>query len=168
MKSSESNSEFDTSKIYGEPYEPCYLARRLEQIAVSIFYDLNAKSKLTPIQYAALNAIRDYPDHEQRVIARVIAVDRSTINGVTSRLAAAGLVIRKRAGRSISLSLTAKGIRMLDEGTTNDVLHAELFLAPLTEKQREQFLGLLRKVVEGNNRASRSPMERPVLKAPED
>ncbi len=164
MKRSTDDSKTRISEKFGEPYEPCYLARRLEQIAVSIFYDINADLKLTPIQYAALNAIRDYPSYEQRVIARVIAVDRSTINGVTSRLSEAGLVIRKKEGRSILLSLTPKGKKLLKGVTNNDFKHRELFLSPLTGKQQEQFLTLLRKVVWGNNSSSRAPMERPAEK----
>ncbi len=164
MKRPTDNSKSGISEKFGEPYEPCYLARRLEQIAVSIFYDLNADLMLTPIQYAALNAIRDYPSYEQRVIAKVIAVDRSTINGVTSRLSEAGLVIREKAGRNISLSLTPKGSKLLKGVSNNDFKHRERFLSPLTENQREQFLTLLRKVVWGNNASSRAPMEKPASK----
>ncbi len=161
MKRPTDTTKAQISEKFGEPYEPCYLARRLEQIAVSIFYDLNADLKLTPIQYAALNAIRDYPGYEQRVIARVIAVDRSTINGVTARLSEAGLVVREKAGRNISLTLTPNGKKLLKGVTNNDIKHRKRFLSPLTENQQEQFLTLLRKVVWGNNSSSRAPMEKP-------
>lgn len=158
------DEDSDVSGIYGAPYEPCYLARRLEQIAVSIFLDLNKHLNLTPTQYAALGAISDFPDYEQRVIARLIAVDRSTINGVTKRMEAAGLLIRKPIGRTITLTLTEKGESLLASVRSSELKHKEIFLSPLTEKQSEQFIDLMRKVVEGNNEASRTPMERPAAK----
>ncbi len=152
---------YDTSEIFGAPYEPCYLVRRLDQISVSIFIDLNKDLKLTPTQYAALGAIGDFPGYEQRVIARLIAVDRTTINGVTSRLTDAGLVTREKSGRSITLTLTKTGEKLLEAGRMNDTEHSERFLSPLTQRQREQFIVLLRKVVDGNNDASRAPMQLP-------
>ncbi len=158
------DAQTDVSGIYGAPYEPCYLARRLEQIAVSIFLDLNEHLNLTPTQYSALGAISDFPGYEQRVIARLIAVDRSTINGVTKRLEAAGLLVRKLVGRTITLTLTEKGESLLRSVRNSDPKHKEMFLSPLTKKQSEQFIKLMRKVVEGNNEASRTPMEFPTPK----
>ncbi len=161
MNSPEAKTDSKDSGLYGASYEPCYLIRRLDQIAVSIFHDLNKHLKLTPTQFAALGAISDFPGHDQRAIARLIAVDRTTINGVTKRLSAAGLVVREKDGRNINLTLTAEGRALRESVTENDVAHAELLLKPLDQKEREDFLILMRKLVDGNNDASRAPMGKP-------
>lgn len=161
MSLKKNKQALEGAALYGAPYEPAYLARRFDQIAVSIFFDLNEGRNLTPSQYSALGAIRDFPNSEQLVIARIIAVDRSTINCVTKRLEASGLISRTLAKGKIWLNMTAEGEQLLDELAPNSVEHSERFLAPLTLRQKEQFLHLLRKVVEGNNHASRTPVELP-------
>ncbi len=160
-KESESQPPSDTSQLYGAPYEPAYLARRFDRIAVSLFLEINRDLKLTPAQYAALGAISDFPNSEQLAISRLIAVDRSTISGVTKRLEVAGLITRSVVKGKMRLAVTSQGSALLEDALDNARLHSERFLSPLTDRQKAQFLRLLRKVVEENNHESRTPVRAP-------
>lgn len=160
-----SDRDAGSDKDHGNDFEfqgePGHMVRRLHQIGVSIFLDLMKEFDLTPIQYGALNAIGTHPGYEQRQIARMIAVDRTTINAVTKRLAERGLLIRKPIGRRIDLWLTDQGHRLLDAASPKTPIHSDVLLAPLTSAQRRQFVKLLKRVVDGNNSVSRVPMEKP-------
>src|ERR1700710_3187535 len=65
---------------------PGYLFRRMQQIAVSIFVEECKARELTPVQYAALVAIRTHPGIDATRLSAVIAFDRSTLGNVIERL----------------------------------------------------------------------------------
>jgi DNA-binding MarR family transcriptional regulator len=71
---------------------PGHLARRFQQIAVAVFLAEvgEAGFDLTPVQYAALAAIKTNPGIDQVSLAGLIAYDRTTITGVLDRLAQKG------------------------------------------------------------------------------
>jgi MarR family transcriptional regulator, temperature-dependent positive regulator of motility len=67
---------------------------------------------LTPVQFAALDAIRQSPGIDQAGLADVVAKDRATIGAVTDRLESKGLVSRKvniHDKRARKLALTNEG-----------------------------------------------------------
>ena len=66
--------------------KPGYLFRRIQQIAVSIFLEECSAFDLTPVQYAAMVAIRTYPGIDVTRLSAVIALDRSTLGSVVERL----------------------------------------------------------------------------------
>src|SRR4051794_2486812 len=66
--------------------KPGYLFRRMQQIAVSIFVEECGEFDLTPVQYAALIAIRTHPGIDATRLSLVIAFDRSTLGSVIERL----------------------------------------------------------------------------------
>src|ERR1019366_1570710 len=66
--------------------KPGYLFRRMQQIAVSIFVEECRAYDLTPVQYAALVAIRTHPGIDATRLSAVIAFDRSTLGNVIERL----------------------------------------------------------------------------------
>src|SRR5437764_13963956 len=74
---------------------PGYLFRRMQQIAVAIFVEECKAFDLTPVQYAALVAIRTHPGIDATRLSAVIAFDRSTLGSVIERLQAKVLVARK-------------------------------------------------------------------------
>src|SRR3954470_884924 len=74
---------------------PGYLFRRMQQIAVAIFVEECKSFDLTPVQYAALVAIRTHPGIDATRLSAVIAFDRSTLGSVIERLQAKHLVERK-------------------------------------------------------------------------
>ena len=74
---------------------PGYLFRRMQQIAVAIFVEECRAYDLTPVQYAALVAIRTHPGIDATRLSAVIAFDRSTLGNVIERLEAKAWVERK-------------------------------------------------------------------------
>src|SRR5436309_1932728 len=65
----------ETSKSMQDVYRaPGHLFRRMQQIAVAIFMEeCGAALDLTPVQFAALVAIRDYPDIDATRLSALIA-----------------------------------------------------------------------------------------------
>ena len=140
--------------------KPGHLIRRAQQIAVAIFMDECAAHDLTPVQYAALIAIKDYPGIDATRLAGQIAFDRPTVGGVLERLEAKGLVARRpaEADRRVKLlRLTDAGAKLLEraEGAV-DKAQARI-LAPLLARERAQLMALLTKLVDLANGESRAP-----------
>lgn len=129
-----------------------HLIRRLHQQATLVFVQRTqaAGFELTPVQFAALDAVHTHPGTDQASVAGLIAYDRATIGGVIDRLVQKGWihrVVSARDRRARELSLTEAG----------QALHAALLpvvrelqqdiLLPLTDDERVVFLGLARQVV---------------------
>ncbi|MCM2398471.1 MarR family transcriptional regulator [Rhizobium sp. S95] len=147
-----------------EIYEmPGHLIRRLNQTAVSVFMDETGKRgfDLTPVQYAALNAIEATPGLDQATLASHIAYDRVTIGGVVDRLEQKELVRREtnpKDRRARTLYLTDKGSETLAEIRPIVRETQALLLSGLSAVEREQFVGLLQKACEAVNERSRAPL----------
>jgi DNA-binding MarR family transcriptional regulator len=143
--------------------KPGHLARRFQQIAVAVFHaEVEAAGHdLTPVQYAALTTVRDYPAIDQATLAGLIAYDRTTITGVVDRLAQKGLLLRQansRDRRVRELQITEEGGRILD-GIEPAVEAAQRnMLRGLTADEADQLLRLLRKAIAAGNELSRAPM----------
>lgn len=93
---------------------PGHLIRRLHQISTQVFSERvrEAGFDLTPVQFAALDALRHSPGVDQASLAQSIAKDRATIGAVIDRLTKKGLVARvvsHRDKRARELTLTDKG-----------------------------------------------------------
>src|ERR1700729_1816130 len=91
---------------------PGYLFRRMQQIAVAIFMEECKAFDLTPVQYAALIAIRTHPGIDATRLSAVIAFDRSTLGSGIERLEAKQFIERKPASgdkRVKLLHLTKSG-----------------------------------------------------------
>lgn len=144
---------------------PGHLARRFQQIAVSVFHAKVEASgcDLTPVQYAALLAIHDHPDVDQVTLAGLIAYDRATIAGVIDRLERKGLVTRTVSGsdrRARALRITEDGVLTLQSiQPAVDAAQHEM-LSGLSGAEAEQFMQLLRKAIEALNDRSRVPQRR--------
>src|SRR5580693_6652417 len=96
--------------------KPGYLFRRMQQIAVAIFVEECKAHDLTPVQYAALIAIRTHPGIDATRLSAVIAFDRSTLGSVIERLEAKEYIERKPARedkRVKLLHLTRQGVALL-------------------------------------------------------
>ncbi len=129
-----------------------HLIRRLHQQSTYIFVQRTQAVgyDLTPVQFAALDAIQTHPGKDQAGIAEIIGYDRATIGGVITRLETKGWISRvvsARDRRGRELSLTAKGKRVLlalqpvVEDLQKDILE------PLSAHERESFIQLARQVV---------------------
>jgi DNA-binding MarR family transcriptional regulator len=129
-----------------------HLIRRLHQLSTQVFVQrtLAAGYDLTPVQFAALDAIQANPATDQASVAEAIAYDRATIGGVIERLEQKGWVRRvvsERDRRARQLSLTPQGKRVFSalvpivKDLQEEILHA------LNEAERARFLKLARQVV---------------------
>ena len=140
---------------------PGYLFRRMQQIAVSIFVEECRAHDLTPVQFAALVAIRTHPGIDATRLSAVIAFDRSTLGSVIERLEAKDYIERKPARedkRVKLLHLTRKGSALLrDIMPSVDRAQARM-LQPLKPADRKALLVLLTQLVDLNNEASRGPL----------
>jgi len=141
--------------------KPGYLFRRMQQIAVSIFLEECRDVDLTPVQYAALVAIRTHPGVDATRLSALIAYDRSTLGSVVERLETKGW-IRREGGSSDKrvklLLLTAKGTSLLRQ-VMGAVDRAQArMLAPLKPADRTTLMTLLSQLVDLNNEVSRVPL----------
>lgn len=129
-----------------------HLIRRLHQLSTQVFVQRTqaAGFDLTPIQFAALDAIHHQPGTDQARIAEMIAYDRATIGGVMDRLEQKGWLLRvvsERDRRARELSLTTEGERVrsallpIVQDLQDDILQS------LSGEDRACFLKLARQVV---------------------
>jgi DNA-binding MarR family transcriptional regulator len=141
--------------------KPGYLFRRMQQIAVAIFVEECRAYDLTPVQYAALVAIRTHPGIDATRLSAVIAFDRSTLGSVIERLEAKQCIERKPARedkRVKLLHLTKKGSALLRNIVPLVDRAQARMLQPLKQADRKTLVALLTQLVDLNNEASRVPL----------
>ena len=131
-----------------------HLIRRLHQISTQVFMRQvqAAGFDLTPVQFAAMDAIRANPGIDQAGVATLIAYDRATIGGVIDRLVQKDWVARvvsRRDRRARELSLTGEGSRVFEVilPVVRDV--QDDILSDLGDASRGTFLEAARRIVEG-------------------
>ena len=142
--------------------QPGYAIRRLHQISVGIFLQEAGELGVTPVQYAALQVVGNQPGIDQRTLARGIALDTSTTGGVVDRLEARGWLERRMSPddrRARQLFLTPAGEQGLADTLPALQRAQDQILAPLTPRQRTEFMRLLQVLVTQNNDLSRAPGE---------
>ena len=142
--------------------QPGHHIRRLHQISVGVFLQEVGELGVTPVQYAALQTVANQPGIDQRTLARLIALDASTTGGVVDRLEQRGALERRTSPtdrRARTLWLTDAGRDALDSAVPAMLRAQERILAPLSPRQREQFMKLLRTLVDENNDLSRAPSD---------
>jgi MarR family transcriptional regulator, lower aerobic nicotinate degradation pathway regulator len=141
--------------------KPGYLFRRMQQIAVAIFVEECRAYELTPVQFAALVAIRTHPGIDATRLSAVIAFDRSTLGNVIERLETKDYIERRPARedkRVKLLYLTKSGAALLrDIMPSVDRAQARM-LQPLKPADRKTLMALLTQLVDLNNEASRVPL----------
>jgi DNA-binding MarR family transcriptional regulator len=141
--------------------KPGHLIRRAQQIAVAIFMEECAEFDLTPVQYAAMVAIRENPGTDATRLSALIAFDRSTLGSVLERLEARKLVARYASPddkRIKALKLTAAGLGLLKRAEACVRRAQERILEPLPPDERGKLMELLGRLVDLNNEASRVPL----------
>lgn len=142
---------------------PGHLIRRLNQIAVSVFQErMQALGlDLTPVQFAALQALGAHPGIDQATLSALIAYDRATIGGVLDRMEGKGLIARRvsrRDRRARELRLTSAGAALLTRAQPEVEALQQDILAGLSEAEQAQFLALAAKLAQAGNARSRVPM----------
>ena len=140
---------------------PGYLFRRMQQIAVAIFIEECKDFDLTPVQYAALIAIRTHPGIDATRLSAVIAFDRSTLGNVIERLEVKAYIARRPARedkRVKLLYLTRSGASLLRKVMPSVDRAQARMLLPLKAADRKSLMALLSQLVDLNNEASRVPL----------
>lgn len=140
---------------------PGHLIRRLHQISTQVFLQRMkaAGYDLTPVQFAALDAIAENPGIDQAGLADAVAKDRATIGAVADRLEQKGLVRREvnlSDKRALKVSLTAEGEALLAR-LRPIVEHLQTDILPgLDDAEYRQFIDLAAKAA----MAGKDPAER--------
>lgn len=141
---------------------PGHMVRRLHQIVVSLCSDQWADLNLNTVQYGALLAVRRHPGIDQRSLALVIALDRSTTGTVVEALEKRGLIFRQtsqRDRRNKELFITEAGAGLMRKAHPIAWEIQDRLLQPLDKRDRETFVRLLKTLVDANNDLSRAPLD---------
>jgi DNA-binding MarR family transcriptional regulator len=141
--------------------QPGHLIRRAQQIAVAIFMEECAAFDVTPVQYAALVAIRENPGVDATRLSALVAFDRSTVGNVLERLEAKGVVARSASSedrRVKVLHLTQVGQELLVAVEPAVGRAQARIVAPLKPEDQARLVALLGQLVALNNEFSRIPL----------
>jgi MarR family transcriptional regulator, temperature-dependent positive regulator of motility len=133
---------------------PGHLLRRAVQV-MNVLWNEEVSHSITSPQFAALNALYCEPNLDQRTLGQRISLDRSTMAEVVSRLSARGLIRTERHpsdGRRKTINLTQKGLQSVKQLIPRTHAMTNRLVGPLDEKQRDDLLGILTKVVGANER----------------
>lgn len=130
-----------------------HLIRRMNQISTHVFSQrMQAEgSDLTPVQFAALDAIIAEPGIDQARVAANIAYDRATIGGVIDRLEQKGYVARtvsRRDRRAREVRATKTGLKAFNEILPTVTALQDDVLGGLDAEEKELFKALAQKVID--------------------
>lgn len=129
-----------------------HLIRRLNQLSTQVFatHMQAAGFDLTPVQFAALDAILAHPGIDQAGVAALIAYDRATIGGVIDRLEQKGYVARRvsrRDRRAREVRATDKGAKAFADILPVVTALQDRILDALDPAEKDDFLRLARKAI---------------------
>ncbi|TWG61705.1 MULTISPECIES: MarR family transcriptional regulator [unclassified Aminobacter] len=136
--------------MYRSSGMPGHLIRRLHQLSTQVFMTRmrEAGFDLTPVQFAALDALSDRPGTDQARLAQAIGKDKATVGAVADRLEQKGLVTRQASTsdkRALQLTLTPAGEDLLEKtAPIVEELQKEL-LPGLNPDEYRQFIELATK-----------------------
>ena len=141
------------------PGLPGHLIRRLHQQSTQLFTKRvqEAGSDLTPVQFAALDALRDLGGIDQAGLAEMIAKDRATTGAVIARLRQKGLIARvvnSRDRRAHVLTLTEAGADLVSRLIPVVVGLQREILSGLDENDYNRFIELATKAVRAGGNES--------------
>jgi DNA-binding MarR family transcriptional regulator len=128
---------------------PGHLIRRAQQQHQARWAEL-VGSELTSVQFAVLAKLATEPGIDQNTLAAAVSIDTSTLAEVCLRLASRGLIDRERSeldARRYRLYLTASGRAALERHIPAVNAVGEALLAPLTDRERQALMRLLRRVI---------------------
>ena len=145
---------------------PGHLLRRALQ-SMNLLWENEVSHTITSPQFAALNALYNEPNIDQRTLGERIAADRSTMAEVVARLSARGLIRATRDardGRRKTIQLTPKGSTALQNLIPRTRVMTGRLVGVLDQKEQTELLRMLTAVVSANERrkprAARSPHPR--------
>jgi DNA-binding MarR family transcriptional regulator len=143
---------------------PGFLLRRGHQIAVGIFVQECEAIGLTSAQHGVLVVVGNMPGLDQAGLARALGFDRATVGDLVQALERRGMLRREGSPEDLRrklLVLTAAGSAMLICAQEAVRRTSERILSPLKPAERELFVGLLARLTDTLNAASRTPVQAP-------
>ena len=138
---------------------PGYLVRRLHQIHSALFAVECAAFDITPVQYGLLTTLGRMPDADQISLAQEVGLDRTNVADVLVRLANRGLIRRRRSrqdARMMLSRLTPAGEKLTAAMYEAMSRAQQRLLTPLSPADSEVFIGMLLRLVDGNNEFGRA------------
>ncbi len=124
-----------------------FILRQVQQRHALIF--AAAFDDLTPMQWAALAKLAERGECSQNLLGRLVAMDVATVKGVVDRLAKRGLAVTSADPddrRRVVVSLTPVGRQLYAASAARATRVTDETLEALTSREREQLLGLLRRL----------------------
>ncbi|WP_327400122.1 MarR family winged helix-turn-helix transcriptional regulator [Streptomyces sp. NBC_01288] len=125
---------------------PSWLLGRAAARGRALVADALAAEGLKMWHHVVLSAVRDLAPVAQADLGRGVGLDLKDLVGVLNDLQSAGLVVREpdpMDRRKNAVSLTTEGARVLKRCEKAARAANEQLLAPLSEAERDQFMGLL-------------------------
>lgn len=130
-------------------HKPGHLVWRAYQLTWALFAEEAGALDITPVQEALMLVLASSPGIDQKTLAELVALDRSTAGNVIGRLQERGLIERvpnDSDRRARKLSLTPRGEAMSKKLRPVALRAAKRLLSPLGPLERPEFMRLLRKV----------------------
>ena len=140
------------------PRRPAPLARRFQQVCAAMVAEAIAGEDLVQLDYGSLIAIELEPGVDQRRLADAMGIDPSNACLIVDRLHSMGLIERRVSDadrRARELYLTSKGKALWRRLHVKSSIANQRILSPLSAAERELFLDLLIRVIEGNRAHAR-------------
>src|SRR5712692_849196 len=129
------------------------LARRFHLICSTMIAEVLAGEEVVQLEYGTLLYLEIEAGMDQRRLAEAMGIDPSNASLIVDRLHSKGLIERRVNGadrRARELYLTPKGKALWRRLRPKTSAANERLLAPLAPSQRELFLDLLIRLIEGN------------------
>ena len=140
---------------------PLALARRFLQICNAVAAQSFAEVQLVPLEFAAmayLNGDVGEPGIDQATLAARMGIDRNSVSQLVAGLQLKGLLetrINAQDRRSRALWLSRRGETLYLRLQPTSYADQLDILNPLSPSEREKFLDLLVRVIEGNRELAR-------------
>ncbi|WP_415921207.1 MarR family winged helix-turn-helix transcriptional regulator [Tateyamaria sp. SN6-1] len=106
--------------------------------------------KFNPLDFHTLGMVRAAPGVRAGAVVASLGIAPTTASSVIGRLISRGLIQRRQCSddrRAYELYLTDEGQQIADTIFQQDLRNMGLFLSALTEREQEQLLKLMGKVV---------------------
>jgi DNA-binding MarR family transcriptional regulator len=134
------------------------LSRRFQQVCAALVAQALAGEDVVQLEYGSLVALEVEPGIDQRRLAEAMGIDPTNAFLIVDRLQSKGLVERRvhpADRRARQLFLTPKGKALWRRLRGNVLVANDRALAPLAPAERELFLDMLIRIIEGNREHAR-------------
>lgn len=109
------------------------------------------KTSLSVLQLHTLFYLRDHPDVQMNEIAKTLKIELPSATSLINKLVSVKFAQRsedKKDRRIVRISLTPKGLKILDEAIKQRKKHIEKNLSYLSDSEKENLLLILKKMID--------------------